>query len=198
MVKPQNPTPEEALSAWLDDAPPAPAENHHWPASALDEPDAALQISTYLAIGKALRGGTDAEVASVAQLDKFWQRVQSGIERAPLERAPFNSPNEPAFEPQVVAANDGQFKWRAVASVAVGALALSAWLAIGPGQSDSESPALASYTPTFVPVMSANVSVVRDPELDAFLAAHRQRGSASALQGPVGFVRNVAWQAGAP
>jgi sigma-E factor negative regulatory protein RseA len=193
MVKSHNPTPEEALSAWLDDAPPAPAENRHWPASALNEPDAALKIGTYLAIGKALRGGTDAEVASAAQLDEFWQRVQSGIERAPV-----NSPSEPAFEPQVVAANDGQFKWRAVASLAVGALALSAWLAIGPGQSDSESPALASYTPTFVPVMSANVSVVRDPELDAFLAAHRQRGSASALQGPVGFVRNVAWQAGAP
>jgi sigma-E factor negative regulatory protein RseA len=198
MVKPHTPTPEEVLSAWLDDAPPAPAENRHWPASALNEPDAARQISTYLAIGKALRGGTDAEVASVAQQDEFWQRVQSGIERAPLERAPVNSPSEAAFETQVVAANDGQFKWRAVASVAVGALALSAWLAIGPGQSDSESPALASYTPTFVPVMSANVSVVRDPELDAFLAAHRQRGSASALQGPVGFVRNVAWQAGAP
>lgn len=193
MVKPHTPTPEEVLSAWLDDAPPAPAENRHWPASALNEPDAALKIGTYLALGKALRGGTDAEVASAAQLDEFWQRVQSGIERAPV-----NSPSEPAFEPQVVAANDGQFKWRAVASVAVGALALSAWLAIGPGQSDSESPALASYTPTFVPVMSANVSVVRDPELDAFLAAHRQRGSASALQGPVGFVRNVAWQAGAP
>jgi sigma-E factor negative regulatory protein RseA len=193
MVKPHNPTPEEALSAWLDDAPPAPAENRHWPASALNESDTALQIGTYLAIGKALRGGTDAEVASAAQLDEFWQRVQSGIERAPV-----NSPSEPAFEPQVVAANDGQFKWRAVASLAVGALALSAWLAIGPGQSGSESPALASYTPTFVPVMSANVSVVRDPELDAFLAAHRQRGSASALQGPVGFVRNVAWQAGAP
>ena len=193
MVKPHNPTPEEALSAWLDDAPPAPAENRHWPASALNEPDTALQISTHLAIGKALRGGTDAEVTSVAQLDEFWQRVQSGIERAPV-----NSPSEAAFEPQVVAANDGQFKWRAVASVAVSALALSAWLAIGLGQSDSESPALASYTPTFVPVMSANVSVVRDPELDAFLAAHRQRGSASALQGPVGFVRNVAWQAGAP
>jgi len=193
MVKSHNPTPEEALSAWLDDAPPAPAENRPWPASALNEPDAAPKIGTYLAIGKALRGGTDAEVASAAQLDEFWQRVQSGIERAPV-----NSPSEPAFEPQVVAANDGQFKWRAVASLAVGALALSAWLAIGPGQSGSDSPALASYTPTFVPVMSANVSVVRDPELDAFLAAHRQRGSASALQGPVGFVRNVAWQAGAP
>ena len=193
MVKSHNPTPEEALSAWLDDAPPAPAENRHWPVSALNEPDAALKIGTYLAIGKALRGGTDAEVASAAQLDEFWQRVQSGIERAPV-----NSPSEPAFEPQVVAANDGQFKWRAVASLAVGALALSAWLAIGPGQSGSESPALASYTPTFVPVISANVPVVRDPELDAFLAAHRQRGSASALQGPVGFVRNVAWQAGAP
>ena len=193
MVKSHNPTPEEALSAWLDDAPPAPAENRHWPVSALNEPDAARKIGTYLAIGKALRGGTDAEVASAAQLDEFWQRVQSGIERAPV-----NSPSEPAFEPQVVTANDGQFKWRAVASLAVGALALSAWLAIGPGQSGSESPALASYTPTFVPVMSANVSVVRDPELDAFLAAHRQRGSASALQGPVGFVRNVAWQAGAP
>ena len=193
MVKPHNPTPEEALSAWLDDAPPTLADNPQWPVSSLSQPDASLQISTYLAIGKALRGGTDGEVTSVAQLDDFWQRVQSVIERTPANRT-----DAAAFEPQAFAANDAQFKWRGVASVAVGALALSAWLAIGPGQSNDESPALASNTPVFVPVMSANVSVVRDPELDAFLAAHRQRGSASALQGPVGFVRNVAWQAGAP
>ena len=193
MVKPHNTTPAEALSAWLDDTPPTPVDNPNWLVSAVNEPGLSQQISTYVAIGKALRGGTDDEVTSAVQLDEFWQRVQSGIENAPV-----NSPDKPAFEPQVVAANDGRFKWPAVASVAVGALALSAWLAIGPGQSDSDSPALASHTPEFVPVMSANVSVVRDPELDAFLAAHRQRGSASALQGPVGFVRNVAWQSGAP
>ena len=41
MVKSHNPTPEEALSAWLDDTPPTPADVRHWPASALNEPDAA-------------------------------------------------------------------------------------------------------------------------------------------------------------
>jgi sigma-E factor negative regulatory protein RseA len=33
--------------------------------------------------------------------------------------------------------------------------------------------------------------MLRDPQLDAFLAAHRQFGGASALQTPAGFLRNA-------
>jgi sigma-E factor negative regulatory protein RseA len=40
--------------------------------------------------------------------------------------------------------------------------------------------------------------MIRDPQLDAMLAAHKQFGGASALQMPAGFLRNATFQEGAP
>ena len=39
--------------------------------------------------------------------------------------------------------------------------------------------------------MSAELVMIRDPQLDALLAAHRRFGGASALQMPAGYVRNA-------
>jgi sigma-E factor negative regulatory protein RseA len=36
--------------------------------------------------------------------------------------------------------------------------------------------------------------MIRDPNLDEFLAAHRQLGGASALQTPAGFLRNATFE----
>ncbi len=45
--------------------------------------------------------------------------------------------------------------------------------------------------------MSSEVPVmIRDPQLDALLAAHRQFGGASALQVPAGFLRNATFEEG--
>lgn len=44
--------------------------------------------------------------------------------------------------------------------------------------------------------MSAEPVMIRDPQLDALLAAHRRFGGASALQVPAGFVRNVTFEEG--
>ena len=36
--------------------------------------------------------------------------------------------------------------------------------------------------------------MIRDPQLDELLAAHRQLGGASALQMPAGFLRNATFE----
>ncbi|MHB8949586.1 MAG: sigma-E factor negative regulatory protein, partial [Rhodoferax sp.] len=40
--------------------------------------------------------------------------------------------------------------------------------------------------------------MIRDPQLDALLAAHKQFGGTSALQGPAGFLRNATFDGVAP
>lgn len=44
--------------------------------------------------------------------------------------------------------------------------------------------------------LSAEPVMIRDPQLDALLAAHRRFGGASALQVPAGFVRNATFEEG--
>ena len=44
--------------------------------------------------------------------------------------------------------------------------------------------------------MNAEPVMIRDPQLDALLAAHRRFGGASALQVPAGFVRNATFEEG--
>lgn len=39
--------------------------------------------------------------------------------------------------------------------------------------------------------------MIRDPHIDALLAAHRQFGGTSALQAPTGFLRNATFEEGA-
>jgi sigma-E factor negative regulatory protein RseA len=39
--------------------------------------------------------------------------------------------------------------------------------------------------------------MIRDPQIDALLAAHRQFGGTSALQAPTGFLRNATFEEGA-
>jgi sigma-E factor negative regulatory protein RseA len=41
-------------------------------------------------------------------------------------------------------------------------------------------------------------SMIRDAQLDALLAAHKQFGGASALQGPAGFLRSATFEGKAP
>lgn len=106
------------------------------------------------------------------------------------------------------AANDGVFRWKAVAGLASVSAVLS--LAWGVWQSSGEPPAVAMGTP--VPTVQATAAapgtstmavagsptvlvqtgqglVERDARLDALIQAHRQHGGASAWQLPAGFVR---------
>lgn len=47
------------------------------------------------------------------------------------------------------------------------------------------------------PQLAAAPVMIRDPHIDALLAAHRQFGGTSALQAPTGFLRNATFEEGA-
>ena len=108
------------------------------------------------------------------------------------------------------AANDTSFRWKLLAGAAslavvsvIGWQALSGWgdqrgadqFAQVPVQTvkpevalQQEAPAVAAGEPQ---------RMIRDPQLDALLAAHRQFGGTSALQMPAGFLRNATFEGAA-
>jgi sigma-E factor negative regulatory protein RseA len=90
---------------------------------------------------------------------------------------------------KISSANDAW--WLRVAGLmSVLVLSVLAWQGIAlMGQTDS-TPTLAQANDDSNPVM------IRDPQLDALLAAHRQLGGASALQMPTGFLRNATFNEG--
>lgn len=88
--------------------------------------------------------------------------------------------------------------WRLVVGLAsVAMVAVLAWQ----GFKGSEAPGaqLAAAPQAGVTASSAEVApvMIRDPQLDALMAAHRQFGGTSALQMPTGFLRNATFEAGA-
>lgn len=120
-----------------------------------------------------------------------------------------------------VSANDAS--WRRVAGFASIALAgVLAWQGMhwASSANPASAPQLAQHTATPPAMALASVSptplgsalirsdgssalalsaepvMIRDPQLDALLAAHRRFGGASALQVPAGFVRNATFEEG--
>lgn len=105
------------------------------------------------------------------------------------------------------AANDTSFRWKLLASVAsLAAVSVIGWHAFGGWAEQAGAPQLAQ-----VPVQSDQAEValqqvaagaelqvmIRDPQLDALLAAHKQFGGTSALQMPAGFLRNATFDGAA-
>ena len=108
---------------------------------------------------------------------------------------------------RVEAANDARFYWARLVGVVLlvmGSLAgwqalLDAGDAVGKGQlaqaSAPESQDAAGQPPGSAQAQAeAPATMIRDPQLDALLAAHKQFGGASALQTPAGFLRNATFQ----
>jgi sigma-E factor negative regulatory protein RseA len=93
--------------------------------------------------------------------------------------------------------------WKRVAGLAsiavVGVLAWQGVALLGQGvgrQADAPLAQLSTPPSQVVPVAlvtadGASALMIRDPQLDALLAAHRQMGGATALQMPSGFLRNA-------
>ena len=99
------------------------------------------------------------------------------------------------------AANDAVFRWKWVAGVATLAAVVSvAWQVTVAPAGGAAGPQLAQAPAQAVPAASVPVwtehgVVLRDPQLEALLSAHRQFGGASALQMPAGFLRNATYDA---
>lgn len=100
-----------------------------------------------------------------------------------------------------LSANEAWFRWRRVAGVlSLVAVSLIGWQFGFREGASQDSPQLVRRAP--VPELMSASSLaaaqapvmIRDPQLDALLLAHRQFGGTSALQMPAGFVRNATFE----
>ena len=131
---------------------------------------------------------SSAMVMSVVAVE-LAARAQTGVQ----PRAQFDRTAEPA--------NAAVYRWRMVAALAsvasVAAVSVLGWSLLR-GGADDATPALASVVPASAPSslsaapdQNPPAVMIRDANLDALLAAHKQFGGTSALQAPAGFLRNA-------
>jgi sigma-E factor negative regulatory protein RseA len=183
----------------------------------LQTPQARADWDVYHVIGRAVRSGAvDAQVCDSAFVTRLSQRLKQETLRIDLVPATPILMEKTYMLPS--AANRGN--WRRVAGLAsVMLVAALAWQGLGPvaqapegahvaqlaiplGASDSMRGASVGADPRAqvlirsdgTSVLTANSDapvMIRDPQLDALLAAHRNFAGASALQMAPGFVHNA-------
>jgi sigma-E factor negative regulatory protein RseA len=179
--------------------------------------DDAAQIrwNTYHLLGEVMRSG---EASSPEREAAFLQRLSDALA---LEPEPVRSNGAIKKEAALArhqgvialndvkntAANDATFNWRWVGGVAaLLALVVVSWQGLNAGLAAGAGPQLAQViVPTgqslaALPLVAASDGaslMIRDPQLDAFLAAHKQFGGTSAFQKPSGFMSNAVFE-GAP
>ena len=197
------------------------AELNDWLSREPDMDAAATQGQIHQVIGNALRGQPSLVAGTSASV--FLAGVQTRLQReAPLMAPTAPSPPSPAFSaidmPQVraPAANDAVFRWKLVAGLAsLAAVMAVSWsvLATAPagavpgaatpqlalsapspeGTSAARTVAVAASAATPLVVNTRQGVLIRDAELEALMAEHRQHGGVSALQMPAGFLRNATY-----
>jgi sigma-E factor negative regulatory protein RseA len=181
------------------------------------EPQTRANWDAYHVIGRALRSGAvDAQVCDSAFVTRLSQRLKQEAVR--IEPVPATSILVKKTYLPPLAANRGN--WRRVAGlVSVLLVAVLAWQGmvpvvqapggaqvaqlatpLGPSNgmqsasvgADPSAPVLIRSDGTSVLAANSDAPVmIRDPQLDALLAAHRNFAGASALQMVPGFVRNA-------
>ncbi len=111
-----------------------------------------------------------------------------------------------SFHGNVRVANEARFEWKWLVSAA--SLALFAVVGWQAWEGLSGQPGAGQVASVAVPAVAAPLEaerlasalggepavIIRDPQLDALLAAHRQSGVASALQTSTGFLRNATFE----
>jgi sigma-E factor negative regulatory protein RseA len=164
----------------------------------------------YHLIGDALRQGAPmvASLSGDVFLTRFQQRLAADEPpgTAPSEVPGLVDAGSRAFGSLDVtslptAANDETFRWKLLAGFASLAAVLAiTWTVVSP-LGAAPGPQLASVDLPVAPVPESQVVVpsplgpmVRDARLEELLAAHRQLGSANALQAPSGFFRSAGFE----
>ncbi|HVZ45329.1 MAG TPA: sigma-E factor negative regulatory protein [Ramlibacter sp.] len=154
----------------------------------------------YHLIGDVLRS---QDLAAATPAERFLARLQESLRGESVTRELKQIecfPAAAAVDAARPAANDSR-RWKMVAGVAtLTAAAAIGWSMIGaPAADRAAGPQLAaapapSAGSAMVLTGSANGPMIRDEDLDRLLAAHRQFGTATALQTPAQFVRNAAFE----
>ena len=173
-------------------------------------------------IGDVLRFGDAAGDAADAQfVDRFRTRLaQVDAKRGEPSETMARQPKKLSGSAAIAdfgldhhrpdSANDSNFRWKILAGAAslaaVAAIGWGVWLNGGaPGSAVGAGGQLAQTGAAAVSVAASGGAAVsaadtepqvmiRDPHLDALLAAHKQFGGTSALQMPAGFLRNATFE----
>ena len=162
--------------------------------------DAHQTWDSYQLIGQVMRsGGANARAHDPQFVQKLRLKLdQEAINVEAVDAVHIRAKGQNSIN--VVSANDGW--WRRVAGFAsvalVGVLAWQGYVLMdgyGPGAAPQMAQAGGSAAVAASGVANVNgelqAVMLRDPRLDALLAAHRQFGGTSALQMPSGFLRNA-------
>ena len=147
---------------------------------------------SYHLVGEVLRSG---RAPAGAAPEAFLARLRESLEAEPTPRmAPIAVlPRPDASGHEHPAAND--WRWKLVAGVAsVAAVAAVGWNMVGTTVPATAQPQLASLPAGVTAAAVRPASMIRDPQLDRLLAAHRQLGGATALQTSSGFLRSATFE----
>lgn len=178
---------EEFVSALADGQLDAQAAQRGLRALAHD-PQARERWHAYHLIGDVLRS---PELAHHQPSTQFMQRLSQRLAQEPLPGV------APAGAGRHEAANEARFRWRLVAAVAsVAMVAVAGWMAIGSAQAPWGALLARAPAPGVGMVLTGTETgpMLRDPQLDELLAAHRQLGGATALQAPAAGLHNATFE----
>lgn len=179
------------------------------------EAEAQALWNTFHLVGEVMRSG---EVSCPDREAAFMQRLNEALAREPaptlrdgaikIEAAKASQQGVKALKGlRNTAANDASFGWRLAGGfVALLAVVVVSWQGLGAGLGSAVGPQLAQViVPTgqslaALPLVTPGDGaprMIRDPQLDAFLAAHKQFGGTSAFQKPSGFLSNAVFEGAA-
>lgn len=180
----------------------------------VQDEEARLSWQAYHLVGDVLRSGeTMAGARDTAFLQGLKYRLRqemplaSDLEAADLVAAyPLSAGSDAMRRSPDRVANDANFRWKLLAGVAsLVAVAVIGWRVAGSLDDQRGTPQLArAPLPSGQPEVALPQTLtaqgepaqvmIRDPQLDALLAAHRQSAGTSALQMSAGFLRNATFE----
>jgi len=159
--------------------------------SLASQPEDERAWQMYHLIGDVLRS---EELAGGAHDRDFLSRLEQKLAQEPVRKA---SASTWVFHAQGTSANAGAWRW--ISGVAVTVLVSAAGWGVWNSTSDGQQLASTQAEPVVVKAegpaeLAEGPVMLRDPELDALMAAHQQLGGHSALQMPSGFLRNATFE----
>lgn len=145
----------------------------------------------YHLVGEVLRTG---RAPTGAAPEDFLARLRVRLEAEPAPRTALAViPAAVVRGSERAAAND--WRWKMAAGFAsVAAVAAIGWNLTGSSIGPASQPQLAAAPAGVSAAALQPASMIRDPQLDRLLAAHRQLGGATALQTSSGFLRSATFE----
>lgn len=177
-----------------------------------EDDEACLAWEAYHLTRDVLRHGAVMSEVAVGRVSaSFMGELRQRLQQETIEPLAVDAARQPSL-PQVQvaalterpeAANAPVFRWRLVAGVSsMAAVAAVGWALVASQPAAERSGALlaqsqapAQTVAVVQPVQAdAQAVMLRDPQLDELLAAHKQFAGSSALQSPAGFLRNATFE----